>query len=504
MAYKYKKEPVVRQRFAPKFPPSPEQEKFFALSQETSDNIMLDAKAGSGKSTTIIWEQALDYERGHRPKAAMAAFNSSIVAEIEPRCAPHVTVKTFHAYGRQALVKSFGQPTLLEDKLFKILKEYSFLNPDPLTAGPQKAEVLTRLLDTKNLVEKMKVCLVNENDMNGVDDLMFRFGIELDKPDWIKEILPEVFKKICSNPQIIDFTDMMWLAIRMDLRIEQFDKVYVDEAQDLNPLMMAYATKMVAPGGRIIMVGDPNQSIYGFAGADTRSIEKLTEHFHAKVASLNTCYRCGSEILKEAQKIVPEIMPHPSTGEGVVNEYTELPADIQEGAMILSRRNANLIRPCFRLLKEGKKAVIKGRDIGSNLVSLIDKMKATSIEDLMEKCDKWEEEKIQKIMNSPRFSTSLLEGTQDQAECIRSIAEECKTVDEMKFKISSLFDEKRVGITLSSAHRSKGLEADHVVIVDYRNIRLNHEKMSKEDHKQEANLHYVALTRPKKRLDLVG
>lgn len=502
---KYVKQEVVRKPFKPKFSPSPEQEAFFELSRNTSDNIHLDAKAGSGKSTTIQWEMALDAERGYRPKAGMAAFNKSIVQDIEPRCAAHVTVKTFHSFGYGALAKRFGRLTMLEDKTLNILKEYKFLNPDPLSAGKEKMEVVSRLWETKNLVDKMKVCLVSEHDREAIVNCMYRFNIEIDKPNWIMEILPDVFQKICSQPSLIDFTDMMWLAIRLDLPIEQYEKLYVDECQDLNPLMLAYANKMVREGGRLISVGDKNQSIYSFAAADSNSIGKLVDAFNSKTSSLNTCYRCGSNIILEAQRIVPDIVAHHSTGEGVVNRISELPGDLQEGrTMILSRRNANLIRPCFRLLREGKKAVIKGRDIGAGLIRLIDQMKASSIEELVIKVDEWEQEKIQRIMKSPKFSPSLIEGTQDQAECLRAIGEECKTVDEMKYRIGSLFDENRKGITLSSIHRSKGLEADRVCIVDYRNVRLNHDRMTPEDHIQEANLEYVGLTRAKKQLDLVG
>lgn len=493
-----KKEAVVRIPFDPKFPPSEEQKAFFEASKYGDDNLHLDAKAGSGKSTTLVWEMALSDKR---KKSAMMAFNTSIVEEIEPKCAMNVTVKTCHSFGYQALASSVGRPFLDKYKTEKILKEYRWLNPDGFS-GPEKQKVISRLLDTVNLVDKIKVTLTDEKDEDAIESLMYRYRIEIDMASAVMEILPEVFEKMTIQPNIIDFADMMWLPIKLNLPIPTFEKLYIDEAQDFNALMIAYAQRM--KGGRVVTVGDRRQSIYGFAGADTNSIEKLTAAFESKSLPLNTCYRCGSSIIAEAQRIVPEIVAHSSTGEGVVNRLDKLPLDIEEGAMVLSRRNAKLVGPCFQLLKAGKKAVIKGRDIGTGLVRLLESLKADDVDELIMKVDEWMTMKIEKAMKNPKFSVSMIEGVQDQADCLKAIAEECSTIPEIKFRIETLFSEDRKGIVLSSIHRSKGLEASHVAIVDYANVRLNNDKMTMEDHHQEANLEYVALTRAKHRLDLVS
>ena len=123
---------------------------------------------------------------------------------------------------------------------------------------------------------------------------------------------------------------------------------------------------------------------------------------------------------------------------------------------------------------------------------------------MIDKIQEWKHKKIEKILNSKKVDFNAISNTEDQEQCVIALAEECDSLEEVRAKIQRIFSEDRAGITLSSIHRSKGLEADHVAIIDYARVRMSHEKMTQEDHIQEANLEYVGLTRAKKRLDLVS
>jgi DNA helicase-2/ATP-dependent DNA helicase PcrA len=171
--------------------------------------------------------------------------------------------------------------------------------------------------------------------------------------------------------------------------------------------------------------------------------------------------------------------------------------------MILSRRNANLVRPCFAFLRRGRKAVIKGRDIGAGLLKLVKTMKAKDIYDLMDKTRIHRQARIDKLMSEKSINQSMIQRVEDECDCVLEIALGCDSLAQMEGHIEKIFSEDTQGIMLSSIHRSKGLEADMVSIVDYTRIRLNHDKMTPEDHIQEKNLHFVAVTRAKKVLHLI-
>lgn len=496
MSTKYKKkEPVERIGFAPSYPPSEDQQRIF--DHASDQNIHCQAGAGSGKTTTLVWQMS----RKTNVKSGMLAFSKEIVTEIEPRCPSNVTVKTAHSFGYGSLAKQFGRLFVNGYKVKNILKEnYRWLNPDK-AESKEKGKVIQRLYEADRLINMLRVTLTDENDAQAVDRIADRYNIEIDMFFDLVQILPEVFKKIESQTNAIDFTDMMWLPIRLGLEIPQFEQLYVDEAQDLNNLMIEYVRQMAS--GLVMSVGDRNQSIFGFAGSNFYSVNELINTFDSHELPLMTCYRCGTSIVEYAQRIVPDLKPFEGNPAGEIRNLAKIDMDMADGSMIISRRNASLVKPCFELLKAGRKAQIKGKDIGLGLVNLIRSIKTNCIHDLIVQIKEKNAEKIIKMMEQNK-SMSLVEMSQDQCDVICEMASVCSSIEELVNKITMIFSEDRKGITLSSIHRSKGLESDHVSIVDYPRIELSYERMTEEDRQQEKNLHYVAVTRAKNKLDLIS
>lgn len=82
---------------------------------------------------------------------------------------------------------------------------------------------------------------------------------------------------------IIDFTDMLYLPFRWKLApIQQYDFLFIDECQDLSKAQFALAVKYDKQESRILAVGDPQQSIYGFTGADINSFDRVKIFTKAK------------------------------------------------------------------------------------------------------------------------------------------------------------------------------------------------------------------------------
>src|SRR5699024_9201295 len=85
------------------------------------------------------------------------------------------------------------------------------------------------------------------------------------------------------------------------------DYVLVDESQDLSILQQYFVRQLDTGSNRFIFVGDKYQAIYGFAGADTHSIDNIKKNFILKELPLNICYRCPENVIKLAKDIVPTI-----------------------------------------------------------------------------------------------------------------------------------------------------------------------------------------------------
>lgn len=489
--------PIIKDPFVAKYPSSAEQDVVFDKLENTEDHLHLDAGPGSGKSTTLLWGMTR-----HKVKGVAMAFGSDAAASLRPRIPDWIEAITCHAAGRRALAAALGYIILKEDKVkWLLFDNFPQLNPKN-HHGDKKGLAYSRLYDTLKIIEMLRVNLVDEKNPSEIQRIMDQYNIEPEDPNEIISIMPKVFELICQNPKVHDYTDMLFLPLRLGLEIPGHEIIYLDERQDLNSMMIAYAERMTRK--RIITVGDSQQSIFGFAGADLKSTERLIGRFPGLELPLLTCYRCGTDIVKMVNTVYNKLIPFDKNPTGVVEEVDRLDINkIENGAMILSRRNANLIGPCFAFLKAGRKAIIKGKNIGAGLVKLVEQLKADNIFDLQDKVKDHMHDRIEQLMKRDEPSCSAIEAVEDQCACLLQICGSCSSVDEVKSRINLMFDETVDGVTLSSIHRSKGLEADHVIIIDYSRIRLSHAKMTDEDHVQERNLHYVALSRAKLRLTLI-
>ena len=139
--------------------------------------------------------------------------------------------------------------------------------------------------------------------------------------------------------------------------------------------------------------------------------------------------------------------------------------------MILSRVTAELVKCCTKYIREGIPAYVKGKDIGTNLKSLIKRSKKSEIADLFEFLNN-ELYKIG-IATSKKMNISFEEATdtpryialQDKIQTLGVIAYDCANTKEMNDKIDNLFKDSDKGICFSTIHKSKGLEADNVFII---------------------------------------
>lgn len=285
-------------------------------------------------------------------------------------------------------------------------------------------------------------------------------------------------------------------------KLQKFDLVFIDEAQDLSKAQQQLMLAAIAKGGKFVAIGDPKQAINGFAGAMNDSFDQLKNLANGNCLPLSVNYRCGKKIIAEAQSVMPAIQAFEGSGNGNVEDVQDF-KKLQRGDMIICRKSAPLVGLCLKLIANRQSAYVKGKDIAEGLKKLVVKFKPKNLLSLYNKLDE-ELEKLTKDQLKKGFKedSPVVMSYKDKIECIHIIAESCTSVKQLTDKLDMLFDDKANGraIALSTIHKSKGLEADNVFIIVPDKLPLSWKGQQDWEREQELNLKYVAITRAKKNL----
>lgn len=475
------------------FKPSKYQQRLFDEITETNNSILVAAVAGSGKTTSIV--KSLELLPKNKDKIFLA-FNKSIVKELSEKVPKDVEVSTLHSFGCKTLFRHFGKISISEDKIYSLAIKMSYEWNLPKTEN-----IYVYCHRVRQLCDIMRQTLIT-TDEEAIFDLSLKYNIDVFSTEIEHAI--KVVEKADKNIESIDFVDMIYQIARRNLKMKKYDYVFIDEVQDLNKAQQEIIKKILKPNGRFIGVGDPFQSIYGFAGADFESFNRMKNLVPNVVElPLAVCYRCAKNIVEKAKTIIPHIESNPAKEDGIVR-YNGKFSEIQNGDWVLCRNTKPLIMAFIELLRAGKKANIKGREIGKGLSLLIQKTNKTDIKSLIKhlKTDRvrLKEKLIKKGFKNVDENEKVINFT-EKIEIVTIISNTTgSSVKSLLNYINTIFlDEDIPGITLSTIHKSKGLEADRVFVIcadlmPSRFAKQEHEKM------QESNLEYVMITRAKKEL----
>ncbi len=419
-------------------------------------------------------------------RVLFVAFNKSIAEELQRRVPGNTTASTLHSFGFRAC-KAAGFARVDKDKERNIA-----------IAILPRDTTLALVASLCKLVSMCKAWLVD--DEAGINDLAEAYECTgngtIATPEWARYA-----QHVLAQSKVIrsvSFDDMVWLPIALNLRIAAHDVVFVDETQDLNRAQMELVVRAAGERGRVVAVGDDRQAIYAFRGADSASIERLTERLSATVMPLSITYRCPRAVVAEAQRYVPDITAADSAAEGTVNQgvtEAKMLADAKPGDAILSRTNAPLVRTCLALLRAGKRAAVRGREIGQGLATLVRKSKCVTIVEFAAWLATYEQREVARLQAAGKDSKA--EEVTDKVATLNALSDGCATTQELCSRIESLFrdDDDDNRVLLSSTHKAKGLEWCTVWMLSdtYRAARS----------KEEANLAYVAVTRARATLNYV-
>ena len=182
----------------------------------------------------------------------------------------------------------------------------------------------------------------------------------------------EVYHQLVVHYAFLDFTSQILRAHRIILsspealrRVQnQYDALLINEFQDTDPVQFDIAQRIVAEHKNIFVVGDHNQAIYGFRGADARNLKRFRETFpDAHEVLLDQNYRSTPEIVEVSRAVVEKyqdpsyIFPSAVNGSGSVVEMKEYLTEIQISepaeALVLSYTNRRVQENSYDLKAMG-------------------------------------------------------------------------------------------------------------------------------------------------------
>lgn len=465
---------------------------------QTKDNLLINALAGAAKSTTL--EFICKYKTGI-PILSLA-FNKKIAEELGSRLPGHVQCKTLNALGHMVWSKALGSRLTLDTKKTNsYVKEWieDHLKKRDLSDAWDCFGQLMRAADgakmggyvPKGLFTGIARPLRDQLDLSSYDELF-----DGSPPDWLIPLIDHCIKSsvTAAYKGLIDFNDQIYMPTIFGGTFPAFPLVMVDEAQDLSPLNHEMLVRLAKQ--RLIAVGDPWQSIYGFRGAVTNGMGVLKERFAMAEFTLSVSFRCPRSVVRKAQSRVPHMRWAEWAKEGRVETLDSWSADrIPKGSAIICRNNAPLLRVGLDLIAKGRGVKILGSDIGPTLIKTLKKLGDGQMgqADVLTAIDKWAAEKLAKAR-----AVGTIE---DKAECLRVFAAAAPTLNGAVAYAEMLFSAGGE-IQLMSGHKSKGLEFDTVYHLDPWRVPS---KFAQEGEalQQELNIRYVIETRSKSALYLV-
>ena len=438
-------------------------------------------------------EQLPQKEGGYR--VAYFAHTNSVKDVLIARLPKKTPVFTFHGAGQSELIKLYGYQQPNKDRITPFIvelagKEYSEMNTTELV----------QWYWIKTLVKYFKIEYLPPTEdnfdyiCNKYPDIDPRYIPE----DWQPKVKALLIR--CNHPnKIVDYNDMVWLAANK-IRKPRYDLGFVDESQDLGGASLALVQAMCY---NLVFVGDRNQAIMAFAGADEEMFNKILK-ISDKILPLKTTFRNPLNIVERANHLKPNsVLPGPNkqigddlciTYQTMITRLKKLPP--KEGktklnVIIVSRTNAPLMPLGLSMIRNGLNVELADKDFGTRIINFIKNLDCQSIKGLEARLNAYQ----QKENRKPHPMAALL--ASELCESILSLAQDCTTLDDLYRNIRVVTDNKGTDkYLLASIHKAKGLEANNVFIL---NPPIEHPLAMKHpiSAAQETNLHFVAITRTK-------
>ena len=282
--------------------------------------VMVLAGAGTGKTSVLTKRIAYLCANGIDPSAILAVtFTNKAAKEMKERLKklhvhPVPLIGTFHSIGLKILKhcpEAAGVAngvTVMDDDESKRLWKSLFLVADNVKIGAGEVKMRKSDPDAKIFMAMMFAAKENGVRLNS------RSIPNQEKVSLSVSQMLGIYEAERKAQNRVDFSDLISASLEAITKHESgirwasgFSHILVDEFQDTSVLQFEWATsisKVFKTEQQIFCVGDDNQSIYSFRGAHIGNIEQFVTEFGATEILLEQNYRCGSEILSAANKLI--------------------------------------------------------------------------------------------------------------------------------------------------------------------------------------------------------
>ena len=277
-------------------------------------NYLVLAGAGSGKTRVLTHRIAwlIAVENISEGSIMAVTFTNKAAAEMRHRIQDTLSkhaqsnlfgmwIGTFHSIAHRLLRAHHLDVNLPQD--FQILD------------SEDQLRLVKRLMklhnyDDKAFPPKQACWYINNKKDEGlrpqdIDD----FGDRQEK-EWIK--IYQIYQDTCDRAGLVDFAELLIRAYELFAKKpvilqryqQRFQHILVDEFQDTNKIQYAWIKILAGNTGKVMIVGDDDQSIYGWRGAQVENIQKFLKDFNAETIRLEQNYRSTGNILKSANQLI--------------------------------------------------------------------------------------------------------------------------------------------------------------------------------------------------------
>ena len=310
-----------------------------AAAEITAGPLLIVAGPGTGKTRTLTRRLAHLVESGvAAPENCLALTFTRRAAEemgerLEPLLGPRaqaVTLSTFHGLGRLLLQELWQEAGLTED--FRIVDEVERqeLVQELFSLSPRQTR---RTLEEIGRARRQRVLVPDPLGDGGED-------VQLSLVDDEAASRLGAYEDALASLHLVDFDDLLIRPVALfseradlcDTYRQRFRHLFLDEYQDIDPLQYRLVRLLAPPDGNVCAIGDPDQSIYGFRGAEVAFFLRFQRDFPgARRVELRRNYRSSHTIVQAAcQAIAP----------GSLVARRELRAVLEKGSELLVQRAA--------------------------------------------------------------------------------------------------------------------------------------------------------------------
>ena len=278
-------------------------------------NMLVLAGAGSGKTRVLVqriaWLMQVEQAASHSILAV--TFTNKAAAEMRARV-EQVTggfqgggthgmwIGTFHGLAHRLLRMHFQEAKL--PQTFQVLD-----SDDQLRLV--KRIVRSLELDEKKWPAKQFVWYINGKKDEGLRPQ--HIDAQFDPSEAVFVKVYQAYQDTCDPAGLVDFAELLLRAHELWLNNpellahyqQRFSHILVDEFQDTNAIQYAWLTMLGKAQSKVMIVGDDDQSIYGWRGAKIENIERFTNEFeNVKTIRLEQNYRSTANILNAANQLI--------------------------------------------------------------------------------------------------------------------------------------------------------------------------------------------------------